>query len=66
MSKQELTISQKIEKLKSDIDWFYGEDFSIDDSLERYEQAIKLAKEIEGDLTNMKNQVNIIDKDFSK
>jgi len=55
-STEKLTINQKLEQLDQQIEWFYGEDFSL-------EQA---AKEIESDLSEIKNQIEIIDRDFSK
>ena len=55
-----------MDQLKSDIDWFYQEGFNLDQAVKKYEQAAKLAREIESDLNNMKNQITIIKKDFSK
>jgi len=50
-------IDKKIEKLKQDVEWFYGEDFKLNEAVEKYEAAIKLAKEIEKDLQTMKNKI---------
>ncbi len=59
-------ISEKIEQLKGLTDWFYGEDFKLDEALEKYKQATMLAKEIEKDLEEMKNEIKIIEEDFAK
>ncbi len=46
-------INQKISQLEADIDWFYGEDFSLDQAADKYQSAIKLAKTIEQDLADL-------------
>ncbi|MBR3220533.1 exodeoxyribonuclease VII small subunit [Candidatus Saccharibacteria bacterium] len=60
------TINQKIAKLDADVEWFYGEDFSLEQASDKYKAAIKLAKDIEKDLAELKNQIEVIDKDFTK
>ncbi|MBQ8992404.1 exodeoxyribonuclease VII small subunit [Candidatus Saccharibacteria bacterium] len=60
------TINQKIAKLGELTDWFYGDDFSLDQATEKYRAASSLAKEIETDLENLKNEITVIDKDFAK
>ncbi|MDO4889473.1 MAG: exodeoxyribonuclease VII small subunit [Candidatus Saccharibacteria bacterium] len=60
------TISQKIAELDELTNWFYSEDFSLDKSTEKYQKATNLAKEIEEDLKNLKNEITVIDKDFAK
>ena len=59
-------ISQKISQLEADIDWFYGEDFSLDQATEKYQSALKLAKTIEQDLANLKNKIEVLSLDFTK
>ena len=60
------TINQKIERLNSQVEWFYGEDFSLGEASEKYKASLKLAKEIEEDLENLKNEIRVIDEDFTK
>jgi len=55
-----MTIQEKIDELKVLTDWFYGEDFALDDAVGKYEQATKLAREIEVDLDDMKNEIELI------
>ena len=59
------TINDKITQLHEMTEWFYGEDFSLDQATDKYQQAINLTKEIEKDLAELKNQVELIDKDFT-
>lgn len=65
-STEKLTINQKLEQLDQQIEWFYGEDFSLEQAAEKYQAAAIAAKEIESDLSEIKNQIEIIDRDFSK
>lgn len=60
------SIHQKIEKLDNEVEWFYSDDFKLEKAVDKYKQATKLAKEIEKDLTCLKNEIEIINKDFSK
>lgn len=67
MSKPEtkLSISQKLAQLDESVEWFYGEDFQLDQAVARYESAIKTAKSIKKDLATLKNKVEVIG-DFTK
>ena len=65
-STEKLTINQKLEQLDQQIEWFYGEDFSLEQAAEKSQAAATAAKEIESDLSEIKNQIEIIDRDFSK
>ena len=60
------TINQKIAKLDEAVEWFYGDDFSLEKASGHYKKAIKLSQEIEQDLRNLKNEIEIIDRDFSE
>ena len=60
------TISDKISELKTGVEWFYSDDFKLEDASERYKALTTLAKEIEQDLDNLKNDIKVIDEDFSK
>lgn len=64
MSEKE-TISQKIERLNQSVEWFYGDDFSLEQASEKFKASILLAKEIETDLNNLKNEITILAEDFS-
>lgn len=59
-------VSDKITDLKTGVDWFYSDDFRLEEASERYKKLTELAKEIENDLNEMKNEINVIAKDFSK
>lgn len=59
------TIDDKINEFDEIVDSIQ-EDTNIENSLEKYKKATKLAKEIKVDLDKLKNEVEVIDKDFSK
>ena len=59
-------INEKIEELNSKVEWFYGDDFKLEEASEKYKEATKLAKEIEADLESLKNEIKVIEEDFSK
>ena len=48
--KEENTLNSKIKKLDQHIDWFYSDEFNLDEATHKYKETIKLAKEIEKDL----------------
>lgn len=59
-------VSDKISELKTGVDWFYSDDFKLEEASEKYKALTDLAKEIEKDLAEMKNEINVIAEDFSK
>lgn len=59
------SIEARIAQLDESIEWFYGEDFSIDQAIDRYKQAAELSKSIQKDLEHLKNEVEVI-ADFTK
>lgn len=63
--KSSVSITEKITSLNEKIAWFYSDDFSIDSALENYKSSIALANEIKSDLNNLKNEIEIISKNFT-
>lgn len=59
------SIESQIQQLDASVEWFYGDDFSLDQALQKYQEASKLAQAIEKDLSELKNQVTVI-ADFTK
>ncbi len=60
------SLNKKIEKLDQEVEWFYSDDFRLEDATDKYKSAVKLAKEIEEDLNKIKNEIEVISEDFSK
>ena len=59
-------LNQKIQKLDESVEWFYGDDFNLENATEKYKETLKLAKEIEGDLNSLKNEIEVLAEDFAK
>ena len=60
------TINQRIEDLNKEVEWFYGDDFSLDEAVEKYKTTLSHAKSIKKDLETIKNEVIKIEQDFTK
>lgn len=60
------TITDKIMELEQKTEWFYSDEFKLEEASKKYEEAIKLEKEIEKDLSELKNKIEVIEKDFTK
>lgn len=60
------TLNQKINQLDREVEWFYGEDFTLDEATEHYKKSLRLAKEVEDDLKNLKNEIKVLSEDFTK
>ena len=59
------TITEKIAQLDQSIEWFYGDDFSLEQALDKYQSAAALAQDIKQDLAELKNKVEVLE-DFTK
>ena len=60
------SLNQKIEKLDGQVEWFYSDEFKLEEATDKYKEAVKLAKEIEKDLNELKNEIEVLSADFSK
>jgi|JI10StandDraft_1071094.scaffolds.fasta_scaffold374854_2 exodeoxyribonuclease VII small subunit len=63
--KKSSTIQQQINELTAIIEWFENDDFEIEQAIEKFNEASKLATTIEESLAQLKNTVTIIKKDFT-
>lgn len=59
-------LHEKIARLDEMIAWFESDKFELDAALERFEEAKKVASEIDEQLTNYKNTITVIKKDFAR
>lgn len=64
MSEKSKTIQQKMNDLTELVDWFQGDSFVLEESVEKFKQAELLAKEIEQDLNSIKNDIKIVRDNF--
>lgn len=66
MSSKNKTIQDKLAELNQMVAWFDSEDFQLEEALERFSQAQKLAEGIEKDLVELKNEVVVLKQNFSE
>lgn len=64
--KKDKTINQKIMELEKSTDWFYSDEFNLDDAVKKYKEAIDLANELKEDLDGLKNEIEVLAENFSK
>ncbi|MBQ3473996.1 exodeoxyribonuclease VII small subunit [Candidatus Saccharibacteria bacterium] len=62
----EKTLNQKMEDLNRQVEWFYSDDFKLEDAISKYEETTKLANDIEKDLNELKNKIEILKEKFDK
>ena len=62
----EMGLNQKIAKLDEEVEWFYSDDFKLEEAVEKYKGALDLANAIKKDLENLKNEIEVLSEDFSK
>jgi exodeoxyribonuclease VII small subunit len=64
MSAKSKTIEQKMDELRAVVAWFEGDSIVLEEATEKFKQAAELAKEIEKDLSEMKNTVTVLKQSF--
>lgn len=62
----EQKLNDKIKKLDSMTEWFYSDEFALEEAAAKYKEATALAKDIEKDLNELKNEIEVLSEDFSK
>ncbi len=60
------SLNEKIADLDAEVEWFYSDDFRLEDATKNYKSAAILARDIEKDLENLKNEIEVLSKDFSR
>ena len=58
------TIAEKMEELGNLVSWFESDEFELEQAIDNYKQAEKLADEIEHDLSELKNEVTVLKMRF--
>jgi exonuclease VII small subunit len=46
------------------VGWFQSDEFSLEQAVEKFQQAEKLAEEIEHDLSKLKNDIEVVKQRF--
>lgn len=66
MAEKKQNLDEQIKKLDEQVQWFYSDEFKLEEATKRYKQAVDLAKEIEDNLKKMQNEIEVLAKDFGK
>ena len=67
MAKEEKqSLNDRIKELDAEVQWFYSDDFKLEEATEKYRKAVKLAKGIEEDLKKLQNEIEVLTEDFGK
>ncbi len=66
MSKEHKTINEQMAQLQELVAWFEGDDFEIEQALDKYAEVEKLARDIQVQLTEYKNQITVLKKRFDQ
>lgn len=57
------SLREQMEQLEEILAWFDSDEFELEAALERYQQAARVAEQIDRHLTEIKNKVTIITED---
>lgn len=66
MSKQSNTIQAKLALLNEKVAWFDSDEFELEQAIDKFGEAERLAEEIEADLTGLKNEINVLKQKFDQ
>lgn len=61
---QNKSIEQKTTELTELVAWFDSDDFVLEQALDKFKEAEKLAQDIEKDLTTLRNDIEVVKKSF--
>jgi len=65
MSSTNKSIQEKTTELSKLVDWFDGDQFTLEAALDMFKKAEKLANDIEHDLLLLKNEIKIVKQKFN-
>ncbi|HEU5121741.1 MAG TPA: hypothetical protein VFT59_02755 [Candidatus Saccharimonadales bacterium] len=65
LDKNKLTIAEKTAKLNEMVAWFDGDDFELEQAVNKFSEVEKLAEEIERDLMELKNTIEVVKTRFN-
>lgn len=66
MSEVNNSVQGKLTDLSELVTWFQSPAFKLEDAVDKFKQAEKLAEEIEKDLTKLKNDIKVVKKKFDR
>lgn len=66
MSVANKTINTRIAELDTLVDWFNSEEFELEEAIDKFKEAEKLAGDIEHDLASLKNEITVLKRKFDE
>lgn len=60
------SISENMKKLEAVLSWFESENITIEEALQKYEEAQQLSKTLELQLKQSKNKIEVIKQKFNQ
>lgn len=64
MSTKNNSLQEQLAKLDELVAWFEGDEFALEQALDKYRQAEMLAAEIEKELATFKNEITVLKQKF--
>ena len=64
MSTKNNSLQEQLAKLDELVAWFEGDEFELEQALDKYRQAEMLAAEIEKELATFKNEITVLKQKF--
>lgn len=66
MSKNDTSIENKMKQLRELAEWFESDDFDLDKASDQFKKASTLAKEVETELSTLKNDITVLKQSFEE
>ncbi len=66
MSEENNTLNKKMAELEKIVAWFDGEEFTLEEAMENFKKAEKLADEIRVELAEFKNEIIVLKQKFDQ
>lgn len=66
MSQTKKTIEEQLDELRTQIEWFDSDDFTLEAALDRFAVAEKTAHTIEQELGELKNTITVVKQRFDE
>lgn len=64
--KNSRSVAQKLAQLGELVAWFESDEFALEEAVERFKEAQKLADDVEHDLMELKNEIVVLKKKFDE
>lgn len=62
--KNNMTIKEQLQQLDELISWFEGDDFTLEEAVEKFKAAERLAEDIRQKLSSLKGDITVLGQKF--